>query len=298
LGALDEVSLTGGEPFIKKDFVEIYGFFRQRYPRATLVITTNGFNTPLIARKLGEILARGGAPPILVFSLDGGPELHQQVRGVGDGFAKVRRSIEAARSLHTGLRIVLSYTILPFNYRDLEAVYGLSVDLDASFTMRFGTKSDIYYGNADWACTWARSQVDEVHGIVGRIVKDMLGRRNLLMRALNPDTYFYSRMTDYQRHPRRIFECFSGTHSFFMDPWGNVFPCITLPHALGNVRGTPFDQFWFSEEAREARAAIARWECHCWTECEAIPSLQRTLRRRAVDRGGGAPVSVRTAADG
>src|SRR5207249_11174898 len=127
-------------------------------------------------------------------------------------------------------------------------------------------------------------------------VADILRERPRVERALNPDTYFYSRMTDYQRAPRRIFECFSGTHSFFLDPWGNVYPCITLSTSLGNLRQQAFDDLWFAAPAGAVRTDIAEERCHCWTECEALPSLQRVLRRRhapaAADRAGAPAVGA------
>lgn len=280
LRALDTISLTGGEPFIKKDFVAIYAFFRRCYPRATVVINTNGFNTALIEKKTAEMLAVGGIPPIFMFSVDGLAEIHEQIRGVRDGLGKIRRSIEVVRRLAPTSRIGLSFTILPENIRDLEGVYTLSRELGASFTMRFGLRSDIYYLNTTWDGAWTREQLDEVEPTIRRVTADIQRRRTGLERALNPDTYFFSRMTDYQRAPRRIFECFSGTHSFFLDPWGNVFPCIVLSTSLGNLRDRSFDELWFSARAGEIRTDIAEERCHCWTECEALPSLQRTLRRR------------------
>ncbi|MGH7820890.1 MAG: radical SAM protein [Candidatus Binatia bacterium] len=279
LRGLDEIVLTGGEPFIKKDFVAVYAFFRQRYPRATVVVNTNGFNGPLIEKRTREMLAVGGLPPIFMFSVDGLAEVHEQIRGVRDGLGKIRRSVAAVRQLEPTIRLGLSFTIMPENLADLEGVYELSKELGASFTMRFASRSDTYYGNTSFDGSWTSEQLAAVEPAIGRVVADMLRRRTPIERALNPDTYFFSRLTDYQRAPRRIFECFSGTHSFFLDPWGNVFPCIVLPTSFGNLRERPFDELWFSAQAAAARTDIAAERCHCWTECEALPSLQRTLRR-------------------
>lgn len=279
LQALDTIALTGGEPFLKKDFVAIYAFFRRRYPGAAIVVNTNGFNTALIEKKTAEMLAVGGLPPVFMFSVDGLAEAHEQIRGVRDGLGKIGRSIDMVRRLAPTSRIGISFTILPENIRDLEGVYALSKELEAPFTMRFGSRSDTYYRNTTWDGAWTRQQLDEVEPAIRRVTADIARRRTGLERALNPDTYFFSRMTDYQRAPRRIFECFSGTHSFFLDPWGNVFPCIVLSTSLGNLRDRPFDELWFSAQAGEIRTDIAEERCHCWTECEALPSLQRTLRR-------------------
>jgi len=280
LQSFDTVSLTGGEPFIKKDFVAIYRVFRRRYPKATIVVTTNGFNSPLIERRTGEMLAAGGPAPVFVFSVDGLADVHEQVRGVRDGLGKIMRSVELVRRLDPAIRIGLGFTILPENVSDLEGVFQLSKTLETSFTMRFGSRSDTYYRNLHWNATWTEEQLTAAHEVIGRISADILRSRGRMERRFNPDTYFYSRLVDYQRAPRRIFECFSGTHSFFLDPWGNVYPCIALNTSLGNLRDRPFDELWSSEAAGAVRADIAAERCHCWTECEALPSLQRRGHRR------------------
>jgi Fe-coproporphyrin III synthase len=290
LQGLDTVSLTGGEPFIKKDFVAIYRVFRRRYPRATLVVTTNGFNSPLIERRTGEMLAAGGPAPVFVFSVDGLADVHEQVRGVRDGLGKIMHSVELVRRLDPAIRIGLSFTILPENVGDLEAVFQLSKTLGASFTMRFGSRSDTYYRNLHWNPTWSEQQLTAAQAVIGQISAEILRSRGLMERRFNPDTYFYSRLVDYQRAPRRLFECFSGTHSVFLDPWGNVYPCIVLATSLGNLRDRSFDELWSSEAAGAVRADIAAERCHCWTECEASPSLQRSWRRQP------APAGARTGA--
>lgn len=280
LQGLDTVSLTGGEPFIKRDFVAIYRVFRQRYPKATIVVNTNGFNSPLIERRTGEMLAVGGSVPVFVFSVDGLADVHEQIRGVRDGLGKIGRSVEVVRRLDSTIRIGLSFTILPENVSDLEGVYRLSKTLGASFTMRFGSRSDTYYRNTHWNATWTGDQLTAAEAVIDRVTADIRRGRGLVERRFNPDTYFYSRLVDYQRAPRRIFECFSGTHSLFLDPWGNVYPCIVLATSLGNLRERSFDELWSSETAGAVRADIAAERCHCWTECEALPSLQRTWRRQ------------------
>ena len=86
---------------------------------------------------------------------------------------------------------------------------------------------------------------------------------------------FYDKMVDYHSNPRRTFDCFSGTHSFFLAHDGEVYPCINLAESMGNVRRQKFDDIWFSAQASEVREPIAAWKCHCWTNCETELSLAR-----------------------
>jgi radical SAM protein with 4Fe4S-binding SPASM domain len=280
LQSLDEIVITGGEPFLHKDLAPMAAFFMEVYPPATLVIISNGFSPPLISGKLKEImaLAPAGRLPVLVFSLDGLGEDHDRIRGEPDGFKRVLASINAVREIAQDIRLTLSFTVMRDNYHTLPEVYQLAKSLDMTFTMRFAEISQAYYDNASLDKSWSEAELGRVEGMVHDIVTDLERQRGLVPRLFNPDTYFFDKMVAYKRTPQRLFKCFSGTHSFFLDPWGNVYACIFGPESSwGNIKKVPFDQLWQSRLATDCRQFIADERCHCWTECEVLPSLQRGL---------------------
>ena len=51
---VEKISLTGGEPFLRKDFAELFLFFYSHYPYSIFDITTNGQNPALIKKNLGK----------------------------------------------------------------------------------------------------------------------------------------------------------------------------------------------------------------------------------------------------
>lgn len=284
LRRLDEISLTGGEPFLRKDFVDIYTYFREHYASAAIIITTNGLNSSLIFHTIQQLCeVNRSAPPVLVFSLDGGEKTHSQLRGIRGGYEKVLSTIDRIRSWVPELQMGFSYTILPENYRELEEIYLLSKKLDMRFTVRFADTNEQYYGNEEQTFRWTDHMCAEIQATLDKIIPDIFSERTLLKKLFNPDVYFFSRLVEYQKNPRRLFECYSGTHSLFLDPYGNVYPCIKYTHPYGNVKETDFQQVWTSPQAEKIRASIANRECHCWTECETIPSLQRTIDRPRIE---------------
>jgi radical SAM protein with 4Fe4S-binding SPASM domain len=284
LRKLDEISLTGGEPFIRKDFVDIYTYLREKYTYATIIITTNGLNSSHIVNTVKQMCERGDTSLLVfMFSLDGGKETYTQIRGIPRGYEKVLKTIEGIRFFVPEVRMGLSYTILPENYRDLEEVYLLSRKLGIGFTMRFTDTNENYYGNEGQVFQWTDEILRETQAMIQKIIHDLLAERSLVRKLFNPDTYFFSRLVDYQKNPRRIFECYSGTHSLFLDPYGNIYPCIKYATPYGNIKATGLQQVWTSPQAEKIRVAIANHECHCWTECETIPSLQRTIDRPRIE---------------
>ncbi len=82
---------------------------------------------------------------------------------------------------------------------------------------------------------------------------------------------------DYIRDPggRRI-PCRAASSSFFIDPYGYVYPCLFIEEALGNLRDEGLSKIWRSKAAGEARTRISKGECPgCWVECEAYREIVR-----------------------
>ncbi len=114
--------LTGGEPFVRKDFFEIYGALKQM----GLLISINTNGSLLYGDTLQRLLED---PPFRVnISLYGGcGETYRQMCGQ-DAFDRVTGAIRALRQAGVDVRLNLSIT--PYNRQDLERIYRISRELD------------------------------------------------------------------------------------------------------------------------------------------------------------------------
>jgi MoaA/NifB/PqqE/SkfB family radical SAM enzyme len=279
---LDEITLTGGEPFLRPDIEDLYVYIRRRFPHTAITFVSNAIETVDIFG------GREDDHPwtTIMFSLDGEADTHDRIRGVPGNHRRVLESVEYYRGRHPRVRLGLGFTVMPENHTEMRRVYDLSRELGAMFTMRVVVSGAGRYGHAKHGDGFTREMLDEVERDAHSIVTDLARSRGALQRRLNPDLTYFSRMVDYERRPRRMFQCYSGTHSVQLNSYGDVFPCIVRETPLGNVTETPFEDIWFSRDARECRRSIAAEECHCWTECEALPSLQRNfqlLKRRRLN---------------
>lgn len=278
LAPLNEIVLTGGEPFLRKDFKDLYRYFRERFPRARITVITNG----LLIKSDFLVTEQDVGSTVLVFSLDGLEKTNDLVRGIGGSFKRVLAAVEFYRSHFPILKMGLSFTIMPDNFQDLRAVYEIARKLGIGFTMRFAGSSATFYGPPEHQLLWQEEILDRIEEDVRWVVRDLSRSRNWLNRWLNPDLTFFSKMVAYQRHPQRLVRCFAGTDSAFIDAYGNVYPCIFIGTALGNLKDSDFDDIWLSEGAAAQRRLIAAEKCHCWTECETLPALQRRLAHLAL----------------
>ncbi len=83
------VVLSGGEPFLRKDLVDLCGFFSRQLPASSIGILTNGINTDMILNKTKDVLNRHQPQALwLGSSLDGVGKEHDRIRGVDGGVCR------------------------------------------------------------------------------------------------------------------------------------------------------------------------------------------------------------------
>jgi MoaA/NifB/PqqE/SkfB family radical SAM enzyme len=283
--------IAGGEPFLKNDFVDLILFFKELNPALPVIIPTNGQNPELIEDKLKRIrqsVVKGGKGDSMIWvgvSIDGMEEMHEKMRGIKGSYRNALKSVEIISGIE-GMYSGLIFTFTPFNYKDFPAVHALSKDMKVGLTFQFAQSSGHYYDNTDMDFTWTREQVDEVRDILKKARFFDICRRGFLDyrspktfgdRLLSYNRFFLEHVLHYQLEQERQFNCYSGTHSCFLDPYGNVYPCISLERSMGNIREQHFDALWMSPQAEEIRSHISRRQCHCCSFCDIPLSLPRNL---------------------
>ena len=117
-----QISLTGGEIFMRKDIMSVLDLFRTK-GYACGYLTTNGtIITPERAEALADLAAAGFLKHISV-SVDGPGELHDAARGLKGTFARttegLKRLQEAARRKGAPLRVSINTTVA---HESLEAL--------------------------------------------------------------------------------------------------------------------------------------------------------------------------------
>lgn len=271
------IGLTGGEPFLRRDIVELCNTLFRHFARAHIGVVTNAIRFERVVDAAAAITsANPGREFSVSVSLDGYGETHDRVRGVPGNFERVLKAIEGLRAQAPQTLIGFSHTVTPTNMDDSLKCFELAQELDVGFMYRMAHNS-IYLRN-DEIPIWSDESLRAVKPIVEELNRRMAGAQSTLARLGNTNYAsmgFYNNMLDYFETPRRTFECYSGTHSCFIAHNGDVYPCINLDMPMGNIRDQPFDDLWFGQRADEVRAPIAEWKCHCWTNCETEFSLSR-----------------------
>jgi radical SAM protein with 4Fe4S-binding SPASM domain len=71
-------------------------------------------------------------------------------------------------------------------------------------------------------------------------------------------------------------KCSAGIDFFYLAPEGIVYPCLTVPSVMGDLKEQTFEEIWESGKADEVRREIDGCE-KCWMICTARSALVRNM---------------------
>ena len=263
--SLRNINLTGGEPLLRPDIVELVQSIHEAVPRARMILATNGFRTTRTLETIARI--RDFLPDLgIAVSLDGDAVTHDRIRGVPHAH---RQAVETLRALReAGVRDMrIGFTATPANLAQLRKVYELSLQLGVEFTATVAQNSEVYYATD----RNERLDIEAVERYFGDLIRERL-------RSSSPKNwlraYFDHGVAHFVRTGERLFSCDAASGFFFLTPTGEVYPCLTLNRPLGNVRERSFEDIWTGVEARAIRGEVSGCR-QCWMMCTARTELHR-----------------------
>ena len=223
--------LTGGEPLLRRDILEIVRRAAER--GLWVVVGTNGVRiTENVAQRLAEAGARG-----LSLSLDAlDPDRHDRFRKVRGAW---QNTVEGAEILNrTGLPFIVQTTAGSHNLGELEAIADFAHDRLAAKVW------NLYFlvptGRGQFVSDITPAQYDEVLASLYRIQRKY-DRRMLVNAKCAP--HYIKTVLENGRRRRQIRTysggaggCPAGTHYMGIRPNGDVTPCPYLPVFAGNLR--------------------------------------------------------------
>jgi MoaA/NifB/PqqE/SkfB family radical SAM enzyme len=298
LGRIENLNLSGGEPFLRKEFSEICRQFIRQNGVRQIYVPTNGWYTDKTMKAIAETLEESDLDLFAVeLSLDGTKEFHDAFRVAPGSFDRAMATYDALAELQARdprLRIHAISTATDVNVHQIRNLTTYlfercpRMDHHNLALIRGDRKNpalklpdmreyaDLYtYMRGLWQ--------PREEGRYGGIVDPMLQWAKLETVARGT----------------QVIPCRAGILSAVVAANGDVSVC-ELHEPLGNLRKQSFWEIWTSEAATRLRQAIAARECHCTTEVFLWPSivyqpvsLARSLVRakvwkpvKPIDRGG------------
>ncbi len=271
------VNLTGGEPFVRKDLVQLVKALKDRCPALELVaIPTNGFLTRKVVDTAKELLDLPGRKVLINVnvSIDAIKEKHDEIRRTPGGYDKAISTLDELMKIQlsedffeTGTETV----VMDHNIKDVRDIYRTLKEHTPHVNLTPAILSP-YYNPGDDGCGRMSEQT------VNQFVKFLME-----LKLKEPAyAYYYQRASEMMTgtHLRkRTFPCLGGYKTMYLDARGNVYPCLMLPipkFSFGNIRETPIDELWLGEQARDIRRRLrGHLFCiRCTNNCDIINNVK------------------------
>jgi radical SAM protein with 4Fe4S-binding SPASM domain len=232
-GMLCEISVTGGEPFVRKDWFEICKMFEEL--DFFLSILTNG---TIITEEILEKLKQLKNLKYIQVSLDGGTRsVHERIRGINT-FEKALSTIRLFKE--NGFRVATKFTIHKLNQNDLKAYLDLTENIDVDLIsvarlIPWGAGKQIK------EMTMSKLEVKRAFELILSYAKKNAGkklyntRRPLWCLLKDSDTDLGGR-------------CVAAYNGLTVLPNGDVLPCRPMGVVVGNILKNTFFEIWYTSD--------------------------------------------------
>jgi MoaA/NifB/PqqE/SkfB family radical SAM enzyme len=261
---LVELDLTGGEPHLRDDLVEIVlgvaGLKKKFLPRLrSIVITSNGLLPERIIsnyQKILEGLKDTRIDLVSVASIDGIGATHDKIRGTQGAFKLAAGTIGGLlelREKYANYRIGVKTTVLPQNIDSLDDI------------LAFAVKENLFHIISPAFFTEARFRNADKRKALQLRPTDLEKLANFYNRPELKTNYFYSRIWDSLAAGRKGWSCTAAYNYMFIEFDGTAYPCELLPEPIGNVKEQNPEVIWEGVQAQYWRERTDKTETcrHC-----------------------------------
>lgn len=280
------VSLTGGEPYLRRDLPQIAEAFERNSRVRNLQIPSNGLLVDKTLERAEQLLEKVRRARVCTgVSLDGPKDVHNAVRGDPRSFDRALETLAGLKAMKPrfpNLSVGVALTVTAANQHRLDEFFDLLethwVPDAVTITLARGEPMDPSLKQVDLAIyrRFAARALDyrRRHRLTD-------GWTDRLVIAKEQGTY--ELIAEAAGASKRIAPCYAGELIGILGETGEVRVCETLTQSMGNVRDFDCDlaALWSAAQAEAARRYQQDLGCQCTYEC-AMSVNTLFNRRRAL----------------
>lgn len=275
IGQLEWVTLSGGEPFMRKDFPDLAVAVGRACRPRVINVPTNATFLSATTRGVAKMLdGLGDTKLILNLSLDGVGAVHDEVRGFDGNFERLLALAEELRRVDDPRLVIGCNTVVSaFNAAEVERTVDFVLDelRPDSYVVEVAQIRPEYHneGTDLWGDPAAiRASLERA---LERIARAPRRGVSALVKAFR--LHYYRQALGRLDAPRPH-RCFSGFATCAVMPKGDVWSNTQRADFMGNLRDFDlrFDRLWGSAAARRARATVRAAACDCETSNVSYPN--------------------------
>ncbi len=234
--SIEYVGITGGEPTLRKDMVEIVRVMSDNMPRLRKVtLNTNGFVVKRVVPVLDQIIDVANERGFLFgtrVSLDGVGEAHEKIRRVWKAFERSMETVRAMQEIQKEkfFNFGVSFTFTGQNIEDGEKLYEFCKKENLNVVFAIARYSELAFGNMDLAESTELRPED-----FPRLVEFFRKRVRESSLTDGDALLYHAYVKMFQNGMRRSMPCPSMDQGVLLNPNGDFSYCENS-RAIGNVR--------------------------------------------------------------
>lgn len=250
------LSITGGDPMMRKDFPEVYRHAKERGLLVT-VMCDGVLVTPKIVELFREL-----PPSAVEISLYGATaETYEKITRIPGSFPRCLRGIR--RLVDAGTKVRIKTVLMTLNAHEADQMRALAAD--------FGL--DLRMDAAIFPC---------LHTSDKRPLDLRVPPRQVVQIELG-DPKAVASWIEYLDRPApeapkdKLYVCGAGVTGFYIDPFGSVYPCMMTTRYRYNLLETDFATLWAERlgelHERKPRAEYECAGCELQRACASCPGF-------------------------
>jgi MoaA/NifB/PqqE/SkfB family radical SAM enzyme len=299
IGPIYFFNISGGEPFLRKDIVQIVELACKHLNPTVVHIPTNALMPARIEELTREILegmASHGPPGVALTvkpSFDGVGDFHDWVRGIPGNFDKLIETVDRLKGLkaeHPNLGVGLGTVISSMNIDNLSEIIDRAEEFGVDTYISEVAEERAEMRNVGTGIT---PEAERYRQAIQRFQSDTFERLksasglSLLTQAIR---YMYYDLTaQWIEERRQVLPCFAGLSNAHISAYGELWPCAILGdgRSFGSLKENDYDfwKVWHSDRADDVRSGIKAGECDCPLANQAYANV--LLSPTAMARVGG-----------
>jgi MoaA/NifB/PqqE/SkfB family radical SAM enzyme len=276
MGHVYVFNVSGGEPFLRADLVQIIELACRHLTPGIIHIPTNGIAGDLIQRQVADILRviESWNPRVQLTvkpSLDHLGEKHDQIRGVPGNFEKVMFLFQRLKTLkkrYPNLHAELGTVISRWNVKDVEEIVSFVKSLGPdSYRNEIAEQRSEMFNTEENITPSAKAYTQAISCFQSELRSRARGKPWFQRLTHGFRLVYYDLAVRVLMEGRQVSPCYAGISNAHLTPYGDVWACCTLGYekSMGNLRhfGYDFETLWNSPHAKEVRHDIRDGKCAC-----------------------------------
>ena len=265
VGKLIWLEIGGGEPFLRKDLVDVVSLFDFE----EVSIPTNGWYQDNIVETTKQLASRFGHKVTIVLSIDGLRDTHDEIRKQDGSFDRLMETFRLLRNIPE-IRVVFLSTLCERNADELLELIKFTQPLEPDYfavNILRGDPIDPSY----------KLDLKDVRRFWVELEKHYKSdgyshRRGITSVPLNYVRLRWTTAIKTMERQQQVIPCLGGSATIVVHPNGDVGPCEMLP-PVASIKDQSLPDILQSAEWHSTVKSIQEKECHCTHECNMKSSI-------------------------